>query len=135
MVNIKFLLLQIDSQLNWKNHTEQMIPKLSEACYAVRLMVHISNMNNLKSIYYAYFHSIIKYGKILGCNPSNSGKIFTSQMKIIRIMAGAQPRISCISLFKQSEILPVPCQYILSLTNFIINKQENFQTNSSIRKE
>jgi len=43
-------------------------------------------------------------------------------------MAAAQPR----SLFKVSEILPVPCQYKLSLMNFIINNQESFQTNSSI---
>ena len=47
-------------------------------------------------------------------------------------MAGAQPRISCRSLFKQLEILLVPCQYILSIMNFIINNQEIFHTNSSI---
>ena len=43
-------------------------------------------------------------------------------------MAGAQPKTSCISLRKQLEILPVPCQYILSLMNFIINNQGIFQT-------
>ena len=53
-------------------------------------------------------------------------------MKIVRIMAGARSRTSCRSLFKQLEILPVPCHYILSLMNFIINNQEIFQTNSSI---
>ena len=47
-------------------------------------------------------------------------------------MAGAQPRTSCRSLFKQLEILPVPFQYILSLMNFIINNLEIFQTNSSL---
>jgi hypothetical protein len=47
-------------------------------------------------------------------------------------MAVAQSRTSCRSLFKQLEILPVPCQYILSLLNFIINNQGIFQTNSSI---
>jgi len=36
-------------------------------------------------------------------------------------MAGAQHRPSCRSLFKQSEILPVPCQYILSFMSFIIS--------------
>jgi len=41
-----------------------MIPKLSGACYAVRLMVHISNIDTVKSVYYTYFHSVIKYGKI-----------------------------------------------------------------------
>ena len=41
-------------------------------------------------------------------------------------MAGAQPRTPCTHLFKQSEILPVPCQFILSLMNFIINNLESF---------
>jgi hypothetical protein len=62
MVNTQYLGLQTDNHLNWKNHIEQMIRKLSGACYAVRSMVHISNINTLKSINYAYFHSIIKYG-------------------------------------------------------------------------
>jgi hypothetical protein len=47
-------------------------------------------------------------------------------------MAGAQPATSCRSLFKQLEIPPLPCQYLLSLMNFTVNKQENVQTNSSI---
>jgi hypothetical protein len=109
-----------------------MIPKLSGACYVVRMMVHISNITTLKSIYFAYFHSIIKYEIIFWGNSSNSGKIFTLQKKIIRNMAGAQPRTSCRSLFKTLETLPVPCQHILSLKNFIVNNQENFQKNSSI---
>jgi len=53
------------------------------------LKEHTSNINTLKSIYHTYFHSVIKYGIILGGNSSNSGKIFTLQKKIIRIMAGA----------------------------------------------
>jgi len=87
-VNTKFIVLQIDNHINWKNHIEEMIPKLSEACYAVRSMVHISNINTLKSIFYAYFHCIIKYGIIFWGNSSNSGKIFTLQKKNIRIMTG-----------------------------------------------
>jgi hypothetical protein len=58
-----------------------MIPKLSGACYAVRLMLHINNINAIKSIYYAYFHTILKYGIIFRGNRSNSGKIFTLQKK------------------------------------------------------
>jgi hypothetical protein len=59
MVSTKFLGVQIDNHLNWKNHIEQMIPKLSGSCYAIRSVVHVSNINILKSIYYVYFHSII----------------------------------------------------------------------------
>jgi hypothetical protein len=48
-------------------------------------------------------------------------------------MAGAHLRISCKSVFKQLDILPVPCHYTLPLMNFIINNnQENFHKNSSI---
>ena len=65
-------------------------------------MYHISNINTLKSICYVYLHYIIKYGTIFWSNSFNSGKIFTLQTKIIRIMTGAQPRTSCRNLFKQT---------------------------------
>jgi hypothetical protein len=32
----KFLGLQIDNNLNWKTHTQYIIPKLSSACFAMR---------------------------------------------------------------------------------------------------
>jgi hypothetical protein len=91
-------------------------------------MYHISNINTLKSTYYAYFHSIIKYGIMFCGNSSNSKKIFTLKKKIIIIIVGAQPRTPCRStvgaqprtpyrsLFIKLEILPIPCQYIFSLT-------------------
>jgi predicted membrane protein len=89
--------------MKMNNHVDQIIPKLSAACYAVRQMYHFINQNTLKSIYFAYFHSIVKYGIIFWDNSSNSRKIFTLQKKIIRIMVGAHPRTSCRRLFKKSE--------------------------------
>jgi hypothetical protein len=74
-VNTNFLGLQLDNHINWKNRIEQMIPNLS-TYYAARLMVHISNINTLKSIYYTYLHSIIKYGIMVWGNSSKSRKIF-----------------------------------------------------------
>ena len=129
-MNTKFLGLQIDNHINLKNHVEQMIPKLSSAHYAIRSTVHVGNMNTLKSVYFAYFQSGIKYNFL--CNSSNSGETFTLQKQMVRITAAAQPRTSCRSLFKQLETLPVLCQYILLLMSFIINNQEIFQTDSSM---
>jgi hypothetical protein len=63
-VNIKFLGLQIDNYLNWKNHIDLMIPKLSTACYAIRSVSHVSSTDRIKSIYFASFHSIMIYGII-----------------------------------------------------------------------
>jgi hypothetical protein len=37
----------MDIHLNWKNHIDQLAPKLSAACYAVRSMLHLSNTDTL----------------------------------------------------------------------------------------
>jgi hypothetical protein len=51
IMTIKFLGLQIHNHINLKNHIEEIIGNLSTAYYAIRSMVHISNINTLKSIY------------------------------------------------------------------------------------
>jgi hypothetical protein len=129
---MKFLGLHIDNHLNWTNHIDKLIPKLSGACYAVRSMCHIINTDAVKSVCFACFHSTMKYGIIFWGNSSNSKKIFTLQKKIVRLMAGAKPRNSCRSLFKRLEILTLPCEYIFSLLLFIVNNQEHSQTNSAV---
>jgi hypothetical protein len=48
-------------------------------------------------------------------------------------MSGAETRASCRGLFRKLEILPVPCQYILSLVLFIIDSPNNFQTGLEIQ--
>jgi hypothetical protein len=40
-VNAKFHDLQINSNLNWKNHIDQLVPKLSGARNAVRSVLHM----------------------------------------------------------------------------------------------
>jgi len=112
-VNLKFLGIQIDNHLTWRNHIDQIIPKLSIACYMVRHMYHICNNDVLRSIYFPYFHSIASYGIILWGNSSNSRNIFTLQKRIIRIMMSAHPRTSCRELLKKLDFNnPTPI-YIL----------------------
>ena len=85
-----------------KNHIDQMIPKISGA-YAGRSVVHISNITTFKSIYFTYFHCIIKYGIIFWGNSSNSDKILALQKKIVRIVVGVKPITPCRSLFKKLD--------------------------------
>jgi hypothetical protein len=63
----KFHGLQIDNYLNRK--------QLRGACYAVRYVLHTSNINTLKSIYFAYFHSSMKYEIIFWGNSADSKKV------------------------------------------------------------
>ena len=130
--DIKFLGVHLDDHLNWNVHVQQLIPKLSAACYAIRSLFHITNIDTLKSIYFAYFHSVMNYGIIFWGNSTDSKKIFILQKKIIRIMTGTKHRASCRNLFKKLSILPLPCQYIFSLMMFVVKNQENFENNSSV---
>jgi hypothetical protein len=59
--NTKFHGLQSDNHQNWKNNIDQMILKLSVACYVVRSVFYIVSIDTLKSVYFAYFHSIKNY--------------------------------------------------------------------------
>jgi hypothetical protein len=49
-VNTKFLGLQLDNQLKWKNHIDKLVSELCGACYAVRSVTRISNIDTLRSV-------------------------------------------------------------------------------------
>jgi hypothetical protein len=113
----------------WKNHVEQMIPMLHAACYAIRSMDHISSINILKSIFYAYFHSVIRYGKIYGVTLPIVWRFSFYNRKSSEFWQMHNPKLQVEAYLNTS---PFPCQYIHSLINFIIINQKHFQTNSSI---
>jgi hypothetical protein len=55
----KFLGLHINNTLSWTTHIENILPKLSSACYAMRSVKPYVSQQMLKVIYYFYFHSIM----------------------------------------------------------------------------
>jgi hypothetical protein len=74
----------------------------------------------------------MKYGIIFGGDSPNSKIIFTLQKRTVRIIAGVKSRNSCRNLFMRLEILPLLCEYIFTLRNFVVNNQKLFQTNSAV---
>jgi len=79
----------------WKNHTEQMIPKLSAACYAIESIVCTSNINTLKSIYHAYFNSIIKYGILFWVTFPTVGRysLYKRKLSELQLMNHPEPLV------------------------------------------
>jgi len=110
--NTKFLGLDIDSFLSWKNHIDQMMIKLSTACYAVTCVKHFMPQDTLRTIYFSDFHSILSYGIIFWGDSAYSYYIFKIQKRIIRIIMNARNRDSCHQLFKNLKFLPLKSQYI-----------------------
>jgi len=88
-------------------------------------VVHVSIINTFKSIYCAFFHTLIKYDIILGVTLVAVGRFSVYKRKSSKLWMLYNPELHVVRL----EILPVPCQYILSLINIIISNQENFQIN------
>jgi hypothetical protein len=73
-------------------YVKSLLPKLGKACFAIRNMKLCSNIETLRMIYHAHFHSIMKYGIILWSNSPGAKKIFLLQKRILRIMMGMKQR-------------------------------------------
>jgi hypothetical protein len=131
---IKFLGLIIDDTLSWKQHIEQVISKMSTACYKLRNIKHMVPLDTLKVIYSAHIHSVISYGIIFCDSSSYANKVFILQKKIIRIITNIRPRDSCREVFKNMEIMTSYSQYIYSLILYTGNNKYLFSINNEIHK-
>ena len=80
-VNTKFLGLQIDNHINMNKHFEQIIPQFSRVCYAIRSVVHISNINTLQSIYHEYIHCYKISNNFLGVTLPTVGRFSIYKIK------------------------------------------------------
>ena len=109
--NTKFLGLIIDDSLSWKAHIDQMMSKLNTTCFVIRTIQAIMSLETLRMVYFAYIHSIMSYGIILGGNQPYSDKIFKIQIRVIRSILSSRMRDLCRELFKKLEILPIYSQY------------------------
>jgi len=100
--NTKFLVSEIDIHIKWKNHIKEGTSKLSGAALAVRSVFYISNVHSQITVLCILLFCY-KIWNNFGGNSSCSWEYFTLHKKIVRIMAVAQPRTSCISQFNQSR--------------------------------
>jgi hypothetical protein len=75
-LSTRFLGLTLDSTLSWNLHIEQLSSKLNSACYVIRLLKPIISTKNLRTVYFAYVHSIITYGIVFWGGSPYSKNIF-----------------------------------------------------------
>jgi hypothetical protein len=47
--------ISLDNTLYWTTHLVQFIPKLSSACYAIRVSKQITSQETLLMVYYSFF--------------------------------------------------------------------------------
>ena len=73
---VKFLVLRLDSHLSWKTHINSLLPKLSTACFIMRRISHILNIDTMKIVYFVHFHMLIKYSTIFWGTSTTIPKVF-----------------------------------------------------------
>ena len=121
-----FPTLIIDETLSWNQHIEQITTKLCSACYALRNLKHIVPQPKLRKIYYAYIHSILRYGIIFWGKSSNVNKLFILQKKIVRIITNYRVREACRQAFKNMQIMTLYSHCIFSLILFTVKNKPLF---------
>ena len=65
-------------------------------------------------------------------NSSNCFHVFWLQKWTVRIITGSRPSDTYRRLFKKLRLLPLQCQYILSLSLFVMNNKNLYHINSEI---
>lgn len=129
---IKFLGLNIDNRLSWKNHIDYLVTKLSSSCFIMRTVKPMMSLSSLRMIYFAYIHSVMTYRIIFWGNSSYTIKLFRIQKNVIRIMLGLKKRDSCRDSFKEMKIVPLYSQYIYSLMQHTIDNIHLFTRNTEV---
>jgi hypothetical protein len=59
-----YLAIRLDHNLNWDLHMKKLVIKLSQHCYVIKTMKSFVNKNIVKTMYFAYMHSFLKYGTL-----------------------------------------------------------------------
>ena len=130
--NTKFLRLELDKNISWKNHVQKIKPKLSSVCYLIRRMNPCCNSNTIKTIYFAYFHTVMEYGITFWGVSVESERIFQQQKRIITTMTESTSRISRRTLFRKLEIMTLTSQYILSSMRLLSSNLHILTFNTSV---
>jgi hypothetical protein len=128
----KLLGMTIDNTLFWKEHIFYLTSRLNKACYAIRVIKPFMTLNILKTVYFSYFHSVMSSGVIFWGNSHLSNNIFKIQKRKITIITNSGKYDSCRQLFKQSQILTLPSQYMFSLLVFVAKNRHLLLSNSDI---
>jgi exonuclease III len=108
----KFLGVFINENMKWTKHIRHLSSKLNTSIYMIRSLKDITNTHTLRSMYFACFHTHLRYGVTLWGGDPECVKIFRLQKKAIRVISKVSRSTSCRNLFKDLRILPLPCLYI-----------------------
>jgi hypothetical protein len=114
---VRVLGIYITENLKWNSMTVHYVQVW--VTYIIESLEAVLNPCVLKSIYFVYFQSCLKYGIIFWEADSESKMAFIVQKWVIRIISGANKCKSCRQIFKEYISLTLTSIYILGVMCFI----------------
>jgi hypothetical protein len=130
----KCLGMWLDKNLRWSTYTQKLANKLWKICFCLRLAKRVSGLETVRTLYHAYFQSLLSYGLIFWGNSANAKLIFRFQKRAIRAMMQIPKATSCKQYFKSSHVLPLPCLYIYEILVYMKSNLNVFITNSEVNR-
>jgi Reverse transcriptase (RNA-dependent DNA polymerase) len=128
----KILGVLLSDTMNWKNQCDNIVNKLRSVCFLFTKLRRRISPSLLRQVYFAYVQSHILYSIVIWGGSSHLERVSGAQKRVLRTMAGIRfywnPENidSCRPLFKQFQILPVYCIYIVECVKFVKKNPEKF---------
>jgi len=115
----RFLGIHLAEDVKWDVHVNHVCDTLNKSFYIIHSLKKVIGINVLRGIYFANFHSHLRYGITFWGGDSQGLKVFKMQKRVVRLMGNVQKRMSYRELFKKLRILPMPCLYIMEMIIYI----------------
>lgn len=127
----KFLGVQIDDRLKFKDHIMTLNKKLASGCYAVRVVSKELGKHMGRIVYFSLVESHLRYGIAFWgyCRQELMNSILVLQKRAIRYLCGVNLREHCKPLFVREKILTVTNIFILETVCLLHKKFKGHASN------
>ena len=100
----------------------------------IKSLKEILRSNLIRNIYFTKFHSLLRFGILCwgGAGGELTSKILQIQKRVIRLIAGVNPRTPCRQLFKELNILTIVSLYILEVISYLRRHRQFVELNSNV---
>ena len=124
--SVKYLGMTLDEKLNWKEHTEKLLTKLTKTNQAFKIVKNFVSKKQKAALYYAYFYSALQYGiEVYSQGPSNNlKKLQVKQNRALKTLHNKDFLTPTIELHKECNLLLVKDIAKLNTVKFVF-KQRN----------